>query len=233
MKDAVAQVVERSLNNINESIFKRTASQSLAQVALQAPPEHSQASNLYINGNHQQNYAAGPAAEATTVASTPQTYSIPSSRAASYSYSSGAPGPVPSQATSNLDVQSYGTNQDPAINVSHTAAQTHGSNDPYAYTNAQGASSGHHTGYVNEVPPADWHQWTRSTMAPRQHVASQNDYCTAATLRSLGGRGGSFSNGDQDGTMTGDASIIMQTLASNNWPEMQFVSPSNGYVGQQ
>ncbi|KAL1597739.1 hypothetical protein SLS60_008225 [Paraconiothyrium brasiliense] len=240
LKDTISQIIERSLSNINVSIAKRTASQSLAQVALQAPPEQPSAPTTYTNGNHRPSYSsAASTADSATIAGSPQpqAYTIPPV-SAGYTYSNGTPASVPQPATPSLSQQSYITAQDSPMPASHAAAlqqaaaviPTPRTDDPYVFGNTQVATSGHphQSTYANEIPPVDWHQWTRATVAYRQ-PGSQGEY-----LNSVRTHGSVSVQGSQGGSMTGVGDEnVMQTLGSNNWPSMQFYPPNNAFGSQQ
>ena len=237
-------IVERSLNNISESIFKRTASQTLAQVALQAPPEQPSAPTTYTNGTHRPPIAgAVGTSDTNTIASSPrpQNYTIPPN-GAGYSYNNGTPSSVTQQIASNISQQPYNTTQDPSMTPSHatslqqtgpTAALLH-TGTPYAYANAQIAATNqsHQPIYANDIPLAEWHQWTRTTIANKQ-PGTQGEYLDS--VRTLGGRENSASyQGGQGGPIDGlDDVTVMQTLGSTNWPLMQFVPTNNAFGSHQ
>lgn len=90
--------------------------------------------------------------------------------------------------------------------------------------------------YSNEIPQAEWHQWTRATMAYKQ-PGSQGEYLNS--VRALDGREGSVSYaGGQGGQMSGpmggvDDASVLQTLGSSNWPLMQFVPTNNAFGSHQ
>lgn len=238
LKDAISQIIDRSLNSISASIVKRTASQSLAQVALHAPPEQPTASAApYTNGNHRTSYsnAAGTTASAP-MAGSPQSrnYSIGHTNAG-YTYSNGQPAPAPQQAAPNIGQPSYIPAQESPLAASHAvslqqAAATPRADDPYAFGNPQVATNGHshQPTYANDIPPVDWHQWTRAAIAYRQ-PGSQGEHLntvrTHGTVNYQGGEGGQMASvGEENG---------LQSLGSNNWPEMQFIPPNNAFGSQQ
>lgn len=226
LKDRISQIIDRSLSNINASIAKRTASQSLAQVALQAPPEQASASSPYTNGKHRPSYSNGVSAvdAATTPSSShSQAYRI-SPPSNSYTYSNGL-STTQQQTTAGLGQQSYMGAQESSM-----TAPPPPTDNMYAYSSTQvdGNSQAHASAYANDIPPADWHQWTRATVAYRQ-PESQGEYLS--TVRPHGSV--SFA-GAQGGQMAGiGEENVMQTLGSNNWPSMQFSPPNNAFGSQQ
>jgi hypothetical protein len=240
LKNAISQIIERSVRSINESIVKRTASQSLAQVALHAPPEQPTPSTTYTNGNHRPTYSnTVNTAASATMASSPQSqsYTIPPSNAG-YAYSNGPPASVPQQATPSLGQQPYIPSQESPMAASHAAALQQAAaiipppraDEPYIFSTSQSATNGHsqQPTYSNDVPPADWQQWARATIAYRQ-PGSQGEY-----LNSVRTHGSVSFQGGQGGQMAaaGEESV-MQTLGSNNWPSMQFTPPNNAFGSQQ
>lgn len=228
LKDAISQIVERSLNNINESVFKNTASQSLAQVALQAPPEQPPAPTPYSNGNYS---SAASTADSATVANSPQphAYSI-APPSTSFTYSNASQASLPQQTVTQPP---YTLTPDPqphaAILQPASTATPQPPADTYTYPPAPVTAAAHaqHQPYANDIPPVDWHQWTRATI-PYRPPEAQGEYLD--TVRTLGGREGGVAF--QAGQGVADASVI-QTLGSTNWPLMQFVPPNNAFGSQQ
>ncbi|KAF2644415.1 hypothetical protein P280DRAFT_465752 [Massarina eburnea CBS 473.64] len=245
LKSAIHSIVERSLSSINEAIFKRTASQSLAQVALQGPQD-APAAPVYTNGSHQNQYTNGanPAAEPVISPSSQAYTSVPTG--ATYTYNNGTSTSTPHQQASGYEQQSYPGNQDPAMAPSHAAAlqAAAASNtapprpeDTYAYNNAQVASSGHQPTYsANGVSPEDWIHFTRTYM---HQAAPQGEYLnTATTLMALGGgREGSNqgSGPGSEGPGVSEGSVMQQGPGQSTmqWPGVQYGLPSSGHVAQQ
>ncbi|KAF9732617.1 hypothetical protein PMIN07_007799 [Paraphaeosphaeria minitans] len=230
LKDAISQIIDRSLSSINASIVKRTASQSLAQVAQHAPPEQPAASTTHTNGNnrHSSSSAASTAAAATMAGSTgSQTYTDGPANAG-YTYSNG-------QATRNQNPQPYIPAQECPVATSHAvalqqAAATPRTDDPYAMESFNMTTNGHphQPAYTNDMSPVDWHQWTRAAIAYRE-PGTQGEY-----LNSVRTHGSVSFQGVQGGHMSamGEENVL-QTLGSNNWPEMQFVPSNNAFGSQQ
>lgn len=247
LKDEISRIVERSLNTISESIIKRTASQTLAQVALQAPPEQPPAPPVplaYTNGAHPPSIPGTTNTQDTiTLAGSPQTlgYTI-SSTGAGYNHRNGTPSSIAHQTTSNISQQTYATTQESSMPPSHAASlQQAGStapalhtSTPYSYGNSQMAltNQSHQPIYANEMPLAEWHQWTQTTIANKP-PGSQGDYINS--VRTLGGRENSANyQGGQGGPINGlDDVSVMQTLGTTNWPLLQYVPANNAFGGQQ
>jgi len=210
---------------------------------MQAPTDSSASSN-HTNGNPRPSYQGAPTTttESTAIPSPNQTYAG-SSTDATYSYSNGTPAPMPQQTTSGFGQQVYSGDPDAAMAPSHAAAlqaaasgtNTQAANDPFAYTNAQSATSAHHAAYANEMP-ADWHQWTRTAITYAQQPGPQGDYLnTASTLMALGGREGVSQGPSQGGQASGEGPVShTHGLGSNHgiWPSTLFNVPSNGYPHQ-
>lgn len=240
LKNAIHKIVERSLSSINESIFKRTASQTLAQVALQGPQDTPATPAVYTNGNHQAQYTNPVSATADpVVAASGQAYTgLPGG--ATYAYGNGTPASVP-QTTGGFEQQTYHANQDTAMTPSHAAAlqaaasgaTTQRPGDTYPYGNSQVATNGHQPAYTNtDVGAHGWQQWTRQYM---QQVAPQGEYLnTATTLMSLGGREGHTQGPGQNAQGAVEGSVMQGPgVSTMQWPGVQFGMQTNGHVGQQ
>ncbi|OAF98859.1 uncharacterized protein CC84DRAFT_1200430 [Paraphaeosphaeria sporulosa] len=237
LKDAISQIIDRSLSSINASIVKRTASQSLAQVALHAPPEQTAAFTTHTNSNHRPPYsnAAGTAA-AVAVAGSTQSQSYATGPAnVGYTYSNGQAAPTLQQVAPHHGQQPYIPAQESPMAASHAvalqqAAATPRTDDAYVFGNSHLTTNGHshQTSYTNDIPPVDWHQWTRAAIAYK-HPGPQGEY-----LNSMRTHGSVSYEGGQGGQMSavGEENVL-QTLGSNNWPEMQFVPPNNAFGSQQ
>lgn len=238
LKYSIQSIVGRSLGMINEYIFKRTANESLAQVALETPE---QSASGYTNGNQQNQYPAVVSAtvDAGTGAAN-QPYAGVSVGAA-YTYSSGAPASVPQQDTSGFEQQSFPARHDGGMPPSHAAALQAASvpnvsiqrlEETYSYPNAQAASNNHHTHYpANVVTPHEWHHFTRTYM---QQVAPQGEFLnTATTLMALGGRegGGAQIAGVEPTSALDNADIQASATSHLQWPGVQFSMPPHSHMG--
>ncbi|KAF2469025.1 uncharacterized protein BDR25DRAFT_289187 [Lindgomyces ingoldianus] len=248
LKKAIHKIVDQLLNGINDSIVKRTATESLARVDLQGPQETSPPTSVYGNGNNFHEQYSGAASGSTdpglSVSSGPYATVPPG---ASFSYSSATTVSVPpyQQSTAAFSQQPYSSGDDPGMTPSHAAAlaaaasgapsQRPNDNFIYANANAQVANNGQQPPYpANQGSPNDWRQWTRTFM---HQLGPSGEYLnTANTLMALGGREGSAQGPGQDGPGTGDGSAVHGLGPSNfQWPGIVFgMGPgSNGHVGQQ
>ncbi|CAI6334729.1 unnamed protein product [Periconia digitata] len=242
LQHAIHSIVERSLSDISDSIFKRTASQSLAQVALQAPQEPPPA-DMYTNGNHHGPYAnsASTTGESTMTTSN-QGYTNPPATAM-YAFNNGTTSnsnAVAHHSTGGYEQRSYANDQESAMAPSHAAAlQAAASNaassrseDHYGYNNAQITNNGQHPyASTNGVSPEDWSRFSRTYI---QQTTPQGDYLnTATTLMALGsGRDGGSQSHTNESQGMGDGSV-MQGLGTNamQWPGVQTGFHSNGHPG--
>jgi hypothetical protein len=241
LKKAVQNIVEHSLSSINDSIVQRAATESLAQVKLQPPPNPS-SSAAPGNGNTYDQYQDPNVTSAeTTLATSAAAYAgIPTTT--SFPYSNGASASVQSypQASSVFDPTTYSSGEDAGMTPSHAAAlaaaagsnaSTQRANGVYLYANPQPGSNTFQAHY-NGVTPNDWHQWSRENI---QQLAPPGDYMNSATtLLALGGRDGGSQGLGQDDPGGVDGSV-MQGPSFNNyqWPAVAFNAGSNVHVGQQ
>ncbi|PVI05299.1 hypothetical protein DM02DRAFT_715847 [Periconia macrospinosa] len=243
LQQAIRSIVERSLGDINESIFKRTASQSLAQVALQTPQEPP-ATSVYTNGNPHAPYAnpTGTTSEPVVAASN-QAYTTPPATSM-YAFHNGITGTansVPHHATGGYDHPPYANSQDSSMTSSHAAAlQAATSNaapprpeDQYVYSNPPVGNNGHPSAYgTNGVSPEDWIRFTRTYM---QQTPPQGDYLnTATTLMELGsGRDAVSQAPGNEGQSSLSEGPLMQGPGASpmQWPGVQTSFHSNGHPG--
>lgn len=241
MKNAIRKIVDHSLNNINDSIVKRTATQSLAQAALQAPQEQP-VQTVYGNGNgYGQYHDPNTASADPNLATSSGTYATPQA-STPFSYSNGGSASVAphQQASTPFDQQAYNATEDAGMTPSHAAAlaaaaasgaPTQRPDGTYAYANAQATNNGYPPQYsANGV--TDWHQWSRSNL---QQVGPPGEYLNSATtLLALGGREGGAQGPGQDAAGAVEGSAMQGAGLSNyQWPGIQFGAGPNGHVGQQ
>lgn len=245
MKNAIHNIIERSLSNINESIFKRTASQSLAQVDMQVPQE-SPVATVYTNAAHQNQYTnTATATSDQSLTTSGQAYAAAPTAAAptaaAYAYSNGTPAPVSQLGTTAFEQQPYSAGSDAAMAPSHAAAlqaaasgaTSQRSDGTYVYANAQVATNGHQPSYTaNLASPHDWRQFTRTYM---QQVAPQGEFLnTATTLMALGGRDSSSQGPGQDNHVAGEGAVLQASGASHpQWPGVLVGMQANGHLGRQ
>ncbi|ORY08661.1 hypothetical protein BCR34DRAFT_674996 [Clohesyomyces aquaticus] len=243
LKNAIHKIVDELLNGINDSIVKKTATQSLARAALQNPQDQSPPTSVYGNGNFHEQYTAsatasansGPAPSAASYTTVPD--------GPSYPFSGGTAVPIPSfqQTNATFDQQPYSGVDDPAMPASHAVALAaavsgpQNPNDRFIYANAQTANNGQQPSYpANHVSPNGWRDWTRTFM--HQLGPSGEFLNTANTLMALGGREGSAQDPGPDGSRAGDGSTLHgQGPSSYQWPGIIFGAGQgpNGHGGQQ
>ncbi|KAI0574182.1 transcription factor cys6 [Pyrenophora tritici-repentis] len=226
LKQAISRIVDGSLSNINDSIVKRTATESLAHVALQAPRSNSV--STYDNNTYRDQYAAsssGPTDPTLTSQSGPYN----SMAVATHSYHMGTPMTMPQHTNRNYEQQTYGSGDEANMNPNHAAALAAASSsiaqpstNAYAYSNAHiGNSSVSAYSYPAQV----WSNWTRACVQPPQ--GQPGDYLnTATTLMTLGRDSGSHASGS-------DGQGLVQTSGVPghpplHWPEISFPNAASG-----
>ena len=235
MKKAISQIVDQALNNINDSIVKRTATESLARVAMHTKQQPNPPPAVYdSSGYNEQQYTTntnGPTDPALTQASG----YINSTDGGNITmpYNLGTQIPV-SQQTTAYDQQPYiKVDEDSTMNPSHAAAlaaatgtTSQSSASTYAYPQSlPQVTNTHQPSYVtNNYSPQDWRQWTQTYM---QQPGPQGEYLnTATTLMALGGRDGtSQDNGHGDAH---GPHIEQAPLGHFHWPGVAFPGPANG-----
>lgn len=229
--------MDQSLGNINDSIVQRTATESLARVALQAP-QHSTSSSVY-NGDYQEQYTGANNSTDPTLTSQSSGYgSLSGPGSTSHPYNLGNSVVVPQQSNAGFDQPTYSSGEETIINPTHAAAlaAAASSNTPqpasstYGYANAQIVNNGHQPGYsTNGFAPQDWRQWTRTYMQPQ--LGQPGEYLNTATTLMTLGRGESQGPGN-DGQGLVDGSGV-QGHVGHHWPEISFPGAANGHLGQQ
>lgn len=106
LKHAIARIVDQSLGNINDSIVKRTATESLARVAMQAPRSASTAST-YDNSGYREQYTT-PSSGPTDPTLTSQSGAYNNlSGSTTHPYNLGTPMPMPQQTNRVYEQQAY------------------------------------------------------------------------------------------------------------------------------
>jgi hypothetical protein len=206
LKSAIADIVEQSLTSINDSIAKRTATESLARVALQTP-QHSSTNTPVSDFNPYRDAYNTTAPSLTDPALTSQapTYTMPVP--SPHPYTLGPPISMPQRA---FDHPASYAPDDPNMSTSHVAALAAASSQPsdgYVYAQSGGSSGPPYA--TNGYAQQDWRQWTRTYMQPAQQPGEYLN--TATTLMALGGR----EHGDEGGV---------------HWPELAY-GHSGGHPG--
>lgn len=205
LKLAVSRIVDQSLSNINESIVKRTATESLARVAMQAPArsESNASASTYDQSTYQDQYAtttSGPTDPNLPLQSSSYT-ALPVN--SMHSYNMATQVTVPSQPNRGYDQHTYNGGDETSMNPNHAAAlaaaaaaasSTTGISQPptdaYTYSQSHVASNTHQQApyTANGYAAQDWTQWTRAYMQqPDPSQQQPGDYLnTATTLMTLG-----------------------------------------------
>ncbi|KAF1837112.1 hypothetical protein BDW02DRAFT_566351 [Decorospora gaudefroyi] len=233
LKHAIARIIDQSLGNINDSIVKRTATESLARVAMH---RSNASSSVYDNGTYRDQYTtavSGPTDPALTAQSAAYNGLAAS---ASHPYNQGAPMTLPPQTNRTYDQQTYSGPDDTGLIQTHAAALAAASssisqppNDAYAYSHAQVANNGHQPAYTaNAYTAQDWSQWTRAYMQPQQ--SQPGEYLNSATtLMTLVRDAGSQGTGSDSQGLVQTSEMHGPLL--NRWPEISFPNAANGANG--
>lgn len=209
--------------------MKRTASASLAHVALQTPQQPLSGVPAYDSSGFREPYntpSSGPLDPA--VASQSAAYAMPGG--ATHPYSTGTSISLPRQTSNAFENQpSYG-GDDPGMTSNHAAALAAVSSNPttsinnysYAPRHSPSVGSGQQVYPANGYAAQDWRQWTRTYMQP-QSIGQPGEYLnTATTLMALGRDGGS-----QDAGNSGHGSV--DNPGHVQWPEMAYPDPANSH----
>jgi len=229
LKDAISKIVEQSLDNINDSIVKRTATESLARVAMQTPQHSTSNAPSYENTGYREPYTAGNGPIDPAVTSQSASYTTMAGGAA-HPYSLGTSISVPQQTSNAFEHQQTYSSEDPGMRPTHAAALAAVSSNPsqptnsypYANSHAPSANSSQHVYPNNGYAAQDWRQWTRTYMQP-QPIGQSGEYLnTATTLMALGRDGGSQDPGNNGpGPMDNPGHV--------HWPELAFPGAANGH----
>ncbi|KAH8723767.1 hypothetical protein GQ44DRAFT_728346 [Phaeosphaeriaceae sp. PMI808] len=238
LRNAVVGIVNQSLSKINDGIVKRTATESLARVALQAPQHATSSTTTYDTSGYRDTFSTTPS-DPTDPALTSQAPNYaPMSGGAAQPYSLGAPISIPQQTSNAFDHQQTYNSDDSGMASNHVAALAAASinttppSDTYTYTNthAQSANGSQPPYSANGYAPQDWRQWTRTHMQP--HSLSQpGEYLnTATTLMALGGRDG----GSQDPGNNAHGGLenpgVQGHAGHVHWPELAYPAPANDHA---
>jgi hypothetical protein len=236
LKNAIQKIIEHSLSSINESIVKRTATESLARAALQAPAEQPTQAVFGNSASYEQYQDSSPNSAEPNINVSNATYSgLP------YQYSNTSSTAVtPSHQQGTYPQQVYNNSEETALPPSHAAAlqataTTQSINGTYAYSSPQVATGSYPSQFsANGVTPTDWHQWSRSSL---QQMGAPGEYLNSAnTLLTLGSREGTQGPGGpaQMASMV-EASPLQGPTFTNSfqWPRIMFNAGPNGQVDQQ
>jgi hypothetical protein len=217
LKLAISRIVDQSLSKINDSIVKRTATESLARVAMQAPARSDSNSSVYDQNAYQDQYVtttSGPT-DATLQPQSATYTTLPINTA--HSYNMGTQVSVPSQPNRGYDQQSYNSGDETSMNPNHAAALAAAAaaassnagisqppTDAYVYSHAHMTNTHQQPAYTpNGYVAQEWTQWTRSYMQQAHDQSQQQPpgeyFNTATTLMTLGRDAASAHGTSSDG----------------------------------
>lgn len=242
LKGAISEIIDQSLGTINDSIVKRTATESLARVAMQTPQSlasqnSNNASSVYDNNMYRDQYsttASGPTDP--TLTSHPTAYSSMTG-APVHSYNLATPNP-PQQSANAFDQQAYTVPDETAMASTHVAAlaaatsnnTSQPSSNGYAYAHTQTADNTPQSTYsANGFTPQDWRSWGRTYM---QQISHPGEYLnTATTLMTLGRESGPQGPGSEAQGLVDGSGVPVHGGGGNHWPTIQFSGAANGHLG--
>jgi hypothetical protein len=204
LKNAVRQIVISWLDNINQSIVKRTATESLARVDVHNTSTQS-SETAYSGADAYQQYSdpnPQPAEYAALGTSTSPFTSIPAGTSLTY-----APlVPSAEQPSMSFDHQGYEASVDSGMPASHAAALVAAAapnasaqrmNGSYSYPNGHANPTAYQPPY-NATIGRHWQQWSQATAATVQRTPS-NYLNSADTLQPLSSRESSDQSAGSNG----------------------------------
>jgi hypothetical protein len=245
LETAIAKIVNQTLNTINDSIVKRTATESLARAALQTPQQPAPSSAVYDSNSYNNQYPTTTSGATDPSLAQGQEYAnLAESGTVPHPYTLGSSIAVPQQSNNAFDQPTYiKVDEDTGMNATHAAAlaaaasgtTSQPSSESYTYANGMAqvtTNDGHASTYsINGFTPQDWRQWTRTYM--QQPMDPPGEYLnTATTLMALGGREGT----SQDGGAGPEGQVPMISSGQPghfHWPGVAFPGMANGNPGHQ
>ncbi|KAF2027715.1 hypothetical protein EK21DRAFT_91228 [Setomelanomma holmii] len=241
LKNAIAQIVDQSLANINDGIIKRAATESLARVAMEPPQQSTSSTPIYDTGGHRDSYSAASNGY-TDPTLTSQSTSYTAIVGVTHPYNLGsAISPAPQAGSSFDHQQNYGSDES-GMTSNHAVALAAASNsasqpsDSYTYANthAQAANSTAPAYTTNGLTPHDWRQWTRTYMQP-QSLGQPGEYLNTATTLMALGRDGAPQNPSNNVPGSMNSAAVQGHVDHVHWPELAFPGAANGHghMGQQ
>lgn len=235
LKHAISSIVDQSLSNINDSIVKRTATESLARVAMQAPGRSGSNASAYDHSAYRDQYTTTPGRPADPNLSSQSSFNgLPVS--ATHSYNLATPLNVSQQSNRGYEHQSFSSADEASMNPNHAAALaaaastsiSQPSPDAYAYSHAHMGSNTHQSTYTaNGYAAQDWNQWTRAYMQQPQQSQPGEYLNTATTLMTLGRDAGPHGSAT-DGQGLVQTSGVQGHHPPIHWPEISFPNAANG-----
>ncbi|KAI8932280.1 hypothetical protein NX059_010477 [Plenodomus lindquistii] len=241
LRSAISKIVNQSLATINDSIVKRTATESLARVAMQTPQNLAtqspvNPSPVYDNSMYRDQYstaASGP----TDPALTSHAAAYPSMvGATAHPYNLGTPIQAPPQSANAFDQQAYAVSDETGMASTHVAALTAAassnrpqpSRDGYVYAHTPTADNSHQSSQSgNGYAPQDWRSWGRTYTQEMSHPGEYLN--TATTLMTLGREPGSQGPGNESQGLLDGSGVHVHGGAP--WPTIQFTGSANGHMG--
>lgn len=210
--------------------MKRTATESLAAAALQAP--QAQSSQTDYNVNYE------PHQDATVVATEAASNSIygGAPTGTSFAFSNGGASLTSHQQGNNMfDQQVYTASDDTSLAPTHAvalaAAAASGTPEPrrrssYAFSNVQAANSNTYNAPYNGTTPNDWVQWSRANV---RQIESLGDYPNvSSTVHPPHGRTGSPTQGGAGGV---DGPPMQGSSRFGQWPAVVFPDAKGHIAG--
>lgn len=236
MKKTITTIVDQALGNINDSIVKRTATESLARVAMHTNKQPNPPPAVYdASGYNEQQYTTnntGPTDPTLTQGSGYPNLTDGGNIAMPYNL--GTPISATQQNNAYEQHPYSKVDEDNSMNASHATAlaviagnTSQAPDNAYAYPQSlPQVTNSHQPTYVaNNYSPQDWRQWTQTYM--QQQVGPPGEYLnTATTLMALGGREGTTQ--DPGHGHEGQHHIDQSHLGHFHWPSVAFPGAANG-----
>jgi hypothetical protein len=220
------------LGSINEGIVKRTATESLAQVVMQAPRHSLGSTPVYDAGGYQEAYSTTVRHSDSPLTSQAPGYS-PMAGGQTHTYPIANPLVVSQQTNTTFEhPQTYG-NDESGMATTHVAALAAasgntpqpGENYGYATSHVQSTNGGQSAYPAHSYPQQDWRQWARTYVQPQTHSQPGEYLNTATTLMALGRDGGSQDPGHHGQGHLDNAAVPGHV----SWPELAYPNSANGH----
>ena len=223
------------MGNINDSIVKRAATESLAHAAMQAPQQSTQAGVIYDNDAYREHYSSGVGGPngPSLASQTPAYRGMAAS--SSHPYNIGHPIGLPQASTNNYTQHPYTTADETGMAAGHVAALTASANNTsqapdegFSYSHTPLPTNAHQPPYAaNGFALQDWRQWTRTYAQMGQSGEYIN---TATTLMTLGRDNVANGTGTENQGLADNPGI--QGHMAHHWPEITFPGAAS-HMGQQ
>lgn len=232
LKLAMQRIINRSLDTINESIAKRTATESLASAALQATQtSHAPPPTIGLsNEPRYEQYRDATTSNETALNSSNAVYEGVSTTP-SYSFGNGSL--IPPTFEHNTYTASDGSPLAPTPAAALAAAASGASQQrrrSYAYGTAP---AGHVDAYAsNGTTSTDWTQWSRANVPQSGALAEFSG--AVNPVPPLNGREGNIHGPSHTVTGTLDGSTVHNTgfQSYGQWPDIVFSTETKTHGGQ-